>query len=168
MLNKTVTLVAAMARNGGIGWRGKMPWHLPAELQHFKKTTLGKPVLMGRKTFESIGRALPGRQNIVVTRNEAFVAEGCDVASSLVEAVELAEHTELMVIGGGELYRQALPLASRMVLTTIDIAPECDTWFPAWDPAEWVLVEAQQVPAGEDNELAFEVVEWQRAARDPD
>ena len=155
MLNKTLTLVAAMGRNGGIGFRGRMPWHLPAELKHFKRTTLGKPVVMGRKTWESIGKALPGRQNLVVTRNEAYAAEGCQVVASLVEAIETAEDTEVMVIGGGELYRQALPLSSRMVLTTVDIEPECDTWFPAWDPSE-------HVPRGEGNELAFEVVEWQR------
>lgn len=162
MLNKTLTLVAAMGRNGGIGMAGRMPWHLPAELQHFKRTTLGKPVVMGRKTWEAIGRALPGRQNIVVSRNAAYRAEGAQRVSSLVEAIEAAEHTELMVIGGGELYQQAIPLASRMVLTTIDIEPECDTWFPAWDPAEWTLVDARQVPPGEDNDLAFEVSEWMR------
>lgn len=162
MANKTLTLVAAMARNGGIGWQGGMPWHLPAELRHFKKTTLGKPVVMGRKTFESIGRALPGRQNIVVSRNAQLHAEGCDVATSLVEAIELAEGLELMVIGGGELYRQAMPLASRLVLTTIDIEPECDTWFPAWDATDWLLVSSEQVPAGPDNAHAFEVAEWQR------
>lgn len=163
MLNKTVTLVAAMARNRGIGWQGGMPWHVPAELKHFKRTTMGKPVVMGRKTYESIGRPLPGRQNIVVTRQDGYRAEGCDVAASLVEAIELAEHTELMIIGGGELYRQALPLASRMVLTTIDLEPDCDTWFPEWNPSEWVLVHAEQVPVSADNDTAFEVVEWQRA-----
>lgn len=162
MLNKTLTLVAAMGRNGGIGVDGGMPWHLPAELQHFKRTTLGKPVVMGRRTWESIGRPLPGRQNLVVTRNEAYRAEGVQVVSSLVEAIEAAEGTEVMVIGGGELYRQALPLASRMVLTTVDRAPECDTWFPEWDPVEWTLVSAEQVPADERNEIAFEVVEWMR------
>jgi dihydrofolate reductase len=162
MLNKTITLVAAMGRNGGIGREGRMPWHLPAELQHFKRTTMGKPVVMGRKTWESIGRPLPGRQNLVVTRNEAYRAEGAEPVASLVEAVEAAQGTEVMVIGGGELYREALPLASRMVLTTIDIEPECDTWFPSWDPSAWTLVEATQVPAGPDDEPAFEVVEWQR------
>lgn len=162
MLNKTLTLVAAMGRNGGIGQAGRMPWHLPAELKHFKRTTLGKPVVMGRKTWESIGRPLPGRQNLVVTRNKALRADGAQLVGSLVEAIEAAEGTELMVIGGGELYRQALPLASRMVLTTIDIEPECDTWFPAWDPADWTLVDAEQVPPGEGNDLAFEVSEWMR------
>ncbi len=162
MLNKTLTLVAAMGRNGGIGQAGGLPWRLPAELRHFKRTTLGKPVVMGRKTWETIGRPLPGRQNLVVTRNEAYRAEGCRVVASLVEAIEAAEGTEVMVIGGGELYRQALPLASRMVLTTVDLAPECDTWFPAWDPTEWVLVSAEKVPAGPDSEHAFEVAEWMR------
>lgn len=162
MLNKTLTIVAAMGRNGGIGRGGDMPWRLPAELQHFKRTTLGKPVVMGRKTWESIGRPLPGRQNLVVTRNEAYRAEGVQVVASLVEAIEAAEDTEVMIIGGGELYRQALPLASRMVLTTVDLEPECDTWFPAWDPTEWTLVEARQVPAGDDAEVGFEVVEWMR------
>lgn len=162
MPNKTLTLVAAMARNGGIGWQGGMPWHLPAELRHFKKTTLGKPVLMGRKTYESIGRPLPGRQNIVVSRNQHYLAPGCDVAGSLHEAMELAQGGELMVIGGGELYRQALPLASRLVLTTIDTETRCDTWFPAWDPGEWLLISSEQMPAGPDNDLAFEVAQWQR------
>ena len=152
MLNKTLTLVAAMGRNRGIGQSGRMPWHLPAELQHFKRTTLGKPVVMGRKTWESIGRPLPGRHNLVVTRNSEYVAEGAQRVGSLVEAIEAAEGTEVMVIGGGELYRQALPLASRMVLTTIDLEPECDTWFPDWDPSEWILVSAEQIPPGEGAE----------------
>ena len=162
MPNRTITIVAAMGRNGGIGLKGRMPWHLPAELAHFKRTTLGKPVVMGRKTWESIGRPLPGRQNLVVTRNKAYQAEGVQVVGSLVEAIEAAEGTEVMVIGGGELYRQALPLASRLVLTTIDIEPACDTWFPTWDPSEWTLVDAEQVPPGEGNELGFEVSEWMR------
>ncbi len=163
MRSKSLTIVAAMGRNGGIGRRGDMPWRLPAELRHFKRTTLGKPVVMGRKTWESIGRPLPGRQNLVVTRNPAYRAEGVQVVGSLVEAIEAAEGSEVMVIGGGELYRQSLPLASRLVLTTIDLEPECDTWFPDWDPTEWRIVSAQQVPADEDNAHAFEVVEWVRA-----
>ncbi len=163
MPNRTITIVAAMGRNGGIGLKGRMPWHLPAELAHFKRTTLGKPVVMGRKTWESIGRALPGRQNLVVTRNDAYRAEGADVVGSLVEAIESAAGDEVMIIGGGELYRQAMPLASRLVLTTIDLEPECDTWFPAWDTAEWVLVSSERVPADERNDTGFEVSEWMRA-----
>ncbi|NRB70996.1 MAG: dihydrofolate reductase [Xanthomonadales bacterium] len=161
MLNKTITLVAAMARNGAIGLEGRMPWHLPAELKHFKKTTLGKPVVMGRKTWESIGRALPGRQNLVVSRNKQLQLEGAQLVSSLVEAIEAAEGTEVMIIGGGELYRQALPLASRLVLTTVELEPEADTWFPAWDTSDWLLVNAENHPADEQG-IAFSVAEWMR------
>lgn len=151
-----------MGRNRGIGKSGRLPWHLPAELQHFKKVTMGKPVLMGRKTFESIGRPLPGRQNLVVTRNEAWQAEGCRVVHSLVDAMERAEGAEVMVIGGGELYRQALPLASRMVLTMVEATPEADTWFPEWSTSEWQLVSSERHEADDDNPLPFCVDEWLR------
>lgn len=150
-----------MARNRAIGIGGGLPWHLPGELQHFKRTTMGKPIVMGRKTWQSIGRALPGRQNIVVTRNASLQAPGCLVADSLVQAIELAEGFEVMVIGGGELYRQALPLASRLVLTQVDCAPEADTWFPDWDPAGWVLVSSERVVA-HAGAPAYEICEWLR------
>ena len=103
-----------------------------------------------------------GRQNLVVTRNKAYQAEGVQVVGSLVEAIEAAEGTEVMVIGGGELYRQALPLASRLVLTTVDLEPEADTWFPAWDPTEWMLVSAQSHPAEGEGGIAFDIAEWMR------
>jgi dihydrofolate reductase len=163
-VNKTITLVAAMGRNRAIGLDGRMPWHLPAELKHFKRTTLGKPVLMGRKTWQAIGRPLPDRQNIVISRNPALGVDGARLASSLVEAVELAEAYEIMVIGGGELYRQALPLASRMVLTMVDCEPEADTWFPSWDVAEWRLLATEHHAADEQNIYSFEVNEWVRSA----
>jgi dihydrofolate reductase len=161
-VNHTLCIVAAMGRNLAIGKDGRMPWHLPAELQHFKRTTLGKPVAMGRKTYEAIGRPLPGRQNLVISRNPAYQAPGCQVVASLVEAVHAAEGTELMVIGGGELYRQALPLASRMVLTMIDIEPEADTWFPQWDASEWQMLSSQRFAADAANPLDYEINEWQR------
>jgi dihydrofolate reductase len=167
MANKSITIVVAMGRNRGIGLDGRMPWHLPAELRHFKAVTMGKPVVMGRKTWEAIGRPLPGRQNIVVSRNEQFQAPGCDVVGSLVEAVEAAEGMEVMLIGGGELYRQALPLASRLLLTEIDLEPAADTWFPQWDPAEWRLVGSQRHEADDENRYAFETTEWVRVGRDP-
>jgi dihydrofolate reductase len=116
---------------------------------------------MGRKTWQSIGRALPGRQNIVVSRNPSLSVPGCQLAVSLVEAVELAEHLEVMVIGGGELYRQALPLASRMVLTMVDCNPEADTWFPEWDPSEWRLVTFERFD-GAQGGPAYEINEWLR------
>lgn len=163
-MNKSITIVAAMGRNRGIGIDGGLPWRLPGELQHFKATTMGKPIVMGRRTWESVGRALPGRQNIVVTRNPALAVTGALRAASLVEAVEMAEHYEVMVIGGGELYRQALPLASRMVLTLVDCAPEADTWFPEWDPTDWLLLSSERRPPGKDGTPAWEVNEWQRRA----
>ena len=166
-MNKTITLVAAMGQNRAIGLAGEMPWHLPAELQHFKKATMGKPIVMGRKTWEAVGRPLPGRQNIVVTRNRLYQAEGCQVVGSLVEAVNIAEAYEVMVIGGGELYRQALPLASRMVLTMIDCEPEADTWFPEWDPTSWQLIGSERFAADEKNDYAFEVTEWVRLPTSP-
>ncbi len=159
---KSITLVAAMASNRAIGLRGAMPWHLPAELAHFKVTTMGKSLVMGRKTWDSIGRALPGRQNIVVTRNTGFEAPGCEVANSLDHAIELAGSSEVMVIGGGMLYELALPLAQRMVLTHIDCEAEADTWFPEWDPSEWVPVSREHFAADHKSGLAYDIVEYEK------
>ncbi len=115
-----------------IGKDNKLPWHLPSDLKHFKKVTMGKPIIMGRKTFESIGKPLPGRMNIVVTRNPEWRAKGVEVAHSLEEAVGLAslEGLEVMVIGGEELYRRALPIVDRIYLTEVDIEVEGDAQFP--------------------------------------
>lgn len=159
---KTVTIVAALARNRAIGHAGGIPWHLPGELQHFKRTTMGRSIVMGRKTWESIGRPLPGRQNLVVTRNAGYQAHGCIVVFSLEQALERAESREVMVIGGGELYRQALPLARRMVLTLVECEPEADTWFPDWPEAEWREAAIRQVPADERNPVAYRIVELLR------
>ena len=161
---KEITIIAAMASNLAIGLDGGMPWHLPGELQHFKQPTMGKPIVMGRKTWESIGRPLPGRQNIVVTRNGSFRPQGCDVAGSLEAAIRLARGDEVMVIGGGQLYRLALPLADRMILTLVDCAPEADTWFPAWSSEEWRQVAARSEKADRDNPFDYRVVELVRIA----
>jgi dihydrofolate reductase len=161
---KTITLIAAMARNRAIGLSGRMPWHLPAELQHFKRVTMGKPIVMGRKTWESLGRPLPGRQNIIVTRQAGYRADGVDVANALEQAIDLARGPEVMLIGGGELYRQALSLATRMVLTLVDCAPAADTWFPEWSPEEWRQVDSEAFEADEKNPLAYEIVEWLRVS----
>jgi dihydrofolate reductase len=160
--NKKVTIIAAMARNRAIGMKGDMPWHLPGELRHFKETTMGKPIVMGRKTWESIGRALPGRQNIVVTRNSSFHAPGCDLAGSLEEAIRIGNGEEIMIIGGGELYRQALASADRMILTEVDCAPDADTWFPEWDSARWSQASVRREQADEQNPHPYRVVEWVR------
>ena len=135
-----LALIAARARNGVIGLDNQMPWHLPEDLAYFKRVTLGKPVLMGRKTFESIGRPLPGRLNIVVTRNPDWQAAGVQVAHSLDAALALAAAAapeEIMLIGGAELYRQALPQADVLYLTEIDAEFAGDAFFPEVDLARW-------------------------------
>ena len=140
-----LVLVAAVAENGVIGRDGGMPWRLPGDLKHFKKTTLGKPVIMGRRTFESIGRKpLPGRQNIVLTRDKDFRADGVTVAATLDEALQIAEREaaklsagEIAVIGGSTLYEETLPRADRLYLTEVHASPEGDTHFPSFNRAEW-------------------------------
>ncbi|HUG78318.1 MAG TPA: dihydrofolate reductase [Burkholderiales bacterium] len=133
-----VYLVAAVASNGIIGAKGRLPWHLPEDLKHFKKLTLGQPVIMGRLTWESLGRALPGRENIVVTRTPGYEAQGAAVAASLAAALALcAGEKTVFVIGGTTLFEAALPLASGLVLTEIHRPYEGDTWFPAYDRSRW-------------------------------
>jgi dihydrofolate reductase len=157
----TITLVAAMGANRVIGLDGDMPWHLPEDLAHFKRTTMGGTMIMGRKTFDAIGRALPGRRTIVVTRSADWSRDGVDVAHSLDEALALAAtpnpsaSADVFIVGGGDVYAQALPLADRLVITEIDESPEGDTFFPEWSRAEWS--ETAREPAGE---LAF--VTWER------
>jgi dihydrofolate reductase len=162
LVQKRITLIAAMGKNHAIGLDGAMPWHLPDELQHFKQATMGKAILMGRKTWQSIGRPLPGRQNIVISRNPSFSATGAAVAGSLSNAIEIAEVDEIMVIGGGQLYTLALPLAQRMLLTLIDIEPSADTWFPKWESGQWKQVKEQHFQADEKNKLAYRIVELTR------
>ncbi len=131
-----VNLVVARADNGVIGRDNALPWRIPADLQHFKRLTLGKPIVMGRRTFESIGRPLPGRLNIVLTRDPDWQAEGVTVAASLSDALA-ADVPEVAVIGGAQVYAEALPFATHVHLTEVHAAPEGDTVLPAFDPAEW-------------------------------
>ncbi|MCU0754795.1 MAG: dihydrofolate reductase [Xanthomonadales bacterium] len=140
-----ITLIAAMARDGAIGRAGAMPWHLPEDLRYFKAQTWGKPVLMGRRTFASIGRALPGRRNLVLTRSpESLPAEVEGYATLETAFAASAGATECMVVGGGEIYRAAWTLADRLLLTVIDLqVPDADTWFPEVGPTEWQLVAEQ-------------------------
>jgi dihydrofolate reductase len=161
-LGRKVTIIAAMARNRAIGLDGKMPWRLPGELRHFKETTMGKPLVMGRKTWESIGRALPGRQNIVVTGNRSLQAPGCDVAGSLDQALQLADGDEVMIIGGGQLYQQAMAFSDRVILTVVDCAPEADTWFPEWREEEWRQISLRSETSDDRNPYAYQVFEWVR------
>lgn len=131
-----IALIVAMAANRVIGRDNALPWHVPADLSHFKKLTLGKTVVMGRKTFQSIGRPLPNRHNIVVTRDPDWRADGVTVAHSLSEALARAVGEEIMVIGGAGLYAESLPFAGRIYLTEIEAAPEGDTHFPELGP-DW-------------------------------
>lgn len=134
-----ISLIAAMSSNHVIGIRNTLPWRLPADLQHFKKLTLGYPIIMGRKTFESIGRPLPGRINIIVSRNNYAAPEECKVTRSLESAIELcADYDEAFFIGGAELYQQALAYAERLYLTEIHTEIEGDAWFPEFSKDEWI------------------------------
>jgi dihydrofolate reductase len=133
----TITVLAAVGANLAIGRDGQMPWHLPEDLAHFKATTMGHTMVMGRKTYDAIGRALPGRRTIVITRQQGWRAPGVEVAHSLPEALSLAGPADVFVIGGSDIYRQALPFADRMLLTEIEQSPEGDVFFPAFEPSEW-------------------------------
>jgi dihydrofolate reductase len=158
-----ITLVAARARNGAIGRDNALPWHLPEDLQHFKATTLGSPIVMGRRTFESIGRPLPGRRNIVVTRDPAWAHPGCERAGSLDDAIALCGGSlELFVVGGAQLYAAAMPRADRLLLTEVDMDVAGDAFFPPVDPARWRLTHA--APGISRTGLAFSIGTWERAA----
>lgn len=137
---QSLTLVAAIGANRAIGADGGMPWHLPEDLRHFKEVTMGGVMIMGRRTWDSIGRALPGRRTIVVTSDRTWTAKGAEVAHSLPEALLVAGDREVFVVGGGEIYRQTIGVASRLEITHVDVAPEAEVFFPEIDPAEWVEV----------------------------
>jgi len=138
-----VSLIVAVAENGVIGKDGNLPWHIPGDLKWFKETTMGKPMIMGRKTWESFGKPLPGRPHIVMTRDANYKAAGATVCQNLEEALEAAsgmldETGEVMIIGGGEIYRMALPSVDRLYLTEVALSPEGDTRFPSFDRNDWV------------------------------
>jgi dihydrofolate reductase len=163
----TVALIAAVARNGVIGADNGMPWRLRTDLQRFKQITLGKPVVMGRRTFESLGKPLSGRLNIVVTRQSGFSPEGAASAPSLEAGLALAAREagptgEIMVVGGGQLYAGAIGLADRLYITHVEAAPDGDTRFPRIDPAVWRAVSREAVPAGERDSAATEFVVYER------
>ncbi len=162
-----VSMIAAVADNGVIGADGTLPWHLPADLRHFKKTTLGKPVIMGRRTFESIGRPLPGRRNLVLSRRRGFAADGVERADSVAAALALAGAVdEAVVIGGGRVYTQALPLTGRLYLTQIHAPIDGDTYFPALRTAEWAESDRREVARG-DAPFAYSIVTLERRPAAP-
>lgn len=158
-----ISIIAAMARQRVIGNQGQMPWHLPAELAYFKKLTLGKPVVMGRRTFNSIGRPLPYRRNLILTQQTDLRLPGCEIYFSLEAALSAVDASEeLMVIGGATLYQQTLPLAQRLYLTFIDSDLAGDTVFPEWNAAEWQEVSSYSHPADAYNCFAFRSVQLDR------
>jgi dihydrofolate reductase len=158
-----VALVVAMARNRVIGRDNALPWRLPADMAHFRKVTMGRPIVMGRKTFESIGKALPGRTNIVITHNRAFAAPGCVVVGSLDEAWQAAgDVEEACVIGGTTLFRETLPLADVIHLTEVDSDIEGDTFFPEFDRGEWREEEIARLPADERHAYPLRILELTR------
>lgn len=153
-----LALVVAMGPGRVIGRNGGLPWHYSEDLKHFRRVTTGHAIIMGRKTWDSIGRPLPGRRNIVVTRQQGLIIDGCEVAHSLEEAIALArEHDdEPRVIGGSTLYESALPLATRLYLTEVSVAVDGDTFFPSFDVGEWTELERRQ---GEEPDLLFVTLE---------
>jgi dihydrofolate reductase len=154
-------LAAAVAANGIIGARGKLPWHIPEELKHFKRLTMGHPIIMGRRTWESLKGPLPGRENIVVTRNGGYEAPGAAVATSLEGALALCAGESLVfVIGGTQLFEESLPIADGMVLTEIQRDYAGDTRFPNWDRSQWV--EKQREPHTADDGTRFDYVLYER------
>jgi dihydrofolate reductase len=158
-----ISVIAALARNRVIGIENRLPWKLPEDLAHFKALTLGHPIIMGRKTFESLGRPLPGRTNIVITRNPDYRPEGCVMAASIADAVAMcAEASEVFFIGGAELYRQVLPLADRLYLTEVKIDAEGDAWFPEFDRTAFREVERESQRGEKADRLAFDFVVYDR------
>jgi dihydrofolate reductase len=159
-----ISLIVAMAENRVIGRDNQLPWRIPADLKHFKALTMGKPIIMGRKTYESIGRPLPGRDNIVITGDTSYRAEGCQVVHTLEEALRSAGGAEeAMIIGGATLYRQTLKDADRLYLTLVKAQPEGDTWFPKIEPQEWREIRREVHTADESNEYDYDFVVLDRA-----
>nr|AIA18419.1 Dihydrofolate reductase [uncultured bacterium]AIA18499.1 Dihydrofolate reductase [uncultured bacterium] len=160
-----ISTIVAVAKNGVIGKEGGLPWYLPAELARFKEVTMGHPIIMGRKTYESIGRALPGRTNIAITRNKDFKAEGCIVVDSLETAIAEAKKAEgadeIFIIGGEQIYKEAMPLLNRIYLTKVDADVKGDKFFH-YDPKKWKEISSEKHSADEINKYSFTFTTLQR------
>ncbi len=158
-----ISVIVAVARGGVIGGGNALLWHITEDLRRFKAITLGHPVVMGRKTWESLGRPLPGRANVVVTRDRNYTAEGCSVVHSLEEALALfTPAEEVFIIGGGELYAQAMPIADRLYLTGVDATFEGDTFFPQWDRGLWRITSTEHHQHGEKFPHPFTFTDYER------
>lgn len=162
-MNKPIiSLIVAMAHNRVIGKDNQMPWHLPADLKHFKNKTLNKTIIMGRKTYESIGRPLPQRKNIVISSKENYTLEGCTTTTSLENALELVKNDEeAMIIGGGNLYNQSIKYADKLYLTFIDLEVEGDTFFPDFEKLTISELSREKLLADEKNVYDYEFVEYE-------
>lgn len=159
-----ISLIWAMDENRLIGNQNELPWRLPAELQYFKRTTMGHPIAMGRKTFESIGRPLPGRENIIITRNQSFQKEDCTVFYSLDEFIQYAHQYdgEIFVIGGAKIFKEILPIADRLYITNIKHAFHGDTYFPTFSSDDWKLIRKEQGINDEKNPYNYEYQVYER------
>lgn len=152
-----IAIIAALGKNGVIGYKNQLPWRLPADLKHFKSLTLGKPVIMGRNTFLSIGKPLPKRHNIVLTQDKHWHVSGISIVYSIQEAIDVAEDVpETMVIGGERIYQQTLPIAQRLYLTIIQQTFTGDVFFPDYNQQEWIIVDSQLHLADEKNPYSYE------------
>jgi dihydrofolate reductase len=161
-----ISLIAAMDQNRAIGYHNQLPWHLPADLAHFKRLTLNKPVLMGRKTHEAIGRPLPQRKNLIITREKNYRADGCEVFHGIEEAfAKVDAQPEVMVIGGAEIYQQCLPFAHSLYLTLIQHEFKGDTFFPVWNTSEWQETSRQAYQADANNNYPYSFVQLERICR---
>ncbi|MBK6828016.1 MAG: type 3 dihydrofolate reductase [Chitinophagaceae bacterium] len=161
----TISLIVAAAQNNAIGKEGGMPWHLPNDLRHFKNLTWGMPVVMGRKTFESLGKPLAGRKNIVISRQAGWSAPGAVVVKTIEDALFVAREAdmkEVMVIGGGEIYKSLFDRAKRIYLTRVEAEPDADTFFPVIDPQQWHLMSQKNHEADEKNAYNYSFQIWER------
>jgi dihydrofolate reductase len=158
-----LSLIVAMDQKGVIGRDNALPWRLSSDLQHFKAVTMGKPIIMGRKTHDSIGKPLPGRRNLVITRNPVYNAPGCEVCTSLDEALAKCQtESETVIIGGRDIYEAAIKKADRIYLTEVHADVDGDTWFPVFDWSEWKKIEQQDFSADDKNEYPFSILTLER------
>jgi len=158
-----ISMIVAMAENRAIGKDNDLLWHLPDDFKHFKSVTMGKPILMGRKTYESIGKPLPGRENIVITRDKNFSADGTTLVNSIPDALEASEqYDEVMVIGGASFYEQMLPVANRLYITVVQATFAADAFFPDINLDEWDVIEQSEHAADEKHAYAFSFITYQK------
>ena len=158
-----ISIIVAMDKKGVIGHEGDLPWHLSVDLKHFKAITMGKPLIMGRKTHESIGRPLPGRKNIIMTHSSGFIAEGCTVVHSLDDAFQAAgDANEVMIMGGAGLYEQSLERANRLYLTEVHADISGDVYFPEFNKDDWIEIEREDHSADDKNDFDFSFVVMER------